>query len=85
MPTPKRIRPPEYQAALDEFTRRGAAHASDKALMASFCEHNLQILVGAASEILVWQGAQKQGLTTRQLNDLCLKDPHAVHELMWII
>lgn len=83
MPTPKRIRPPEYQAGLDEVAKIGPANASDKACMASFCETILQTLVGAAGPTLVWQGAQLKGMTTLQLNEMCIKDPNAVHELMW--
>lgn len=62
----------------------GMSHADDAAVMAHFCAHDLQILVGAASPQLVWEGAQKKGLTTSQLNAMCLKRPNAVHDLMWI-
>ncbi|MEV0994682.1 hypothetical protein [Nonomuraea sp. NPDC050202] len=72
-----------YQDALDECDRVGAKNASDAALMASFCRGSIQILVGAASPKLVWEGAMKQGLTSRELAQLANKDPNAVHELMW--
>ncbi|MEV0237516.1 hypothetical protein [Nonomuraea sp. NPDC050786] len=73
-----------YQEALDECDRIGAKNASDPALMASFCRGSIQILVGAASPRLVWEGAMKQGMTSRELAKLANKNPDAVHELMWL-
>jgi hypothetical protein len=83
MPSPTHTRTPEYQAALDEEKRLGPARCSDAAVMAGFCENTAQILVGAVSPVLVWQGAQLKGMTTRQLNDLCNTKPAAVFDLMW--
>lgn len=73
-----------YQAALAAAKKVGAANATDAGIMALFCESPLQMLVGAASPQLVWEGAQKQGMTARELNELALKDPNAVHDLMWL-
>lgn len=73
-----------YLVALKRCAKVGPAHADDPALMASFCDGVLMQLVGAASPQLVWEGAQKKGLTTAELNKLCLDNPNAVHDLMWI-
>lgn len=73
-----------YAVALRRGKRVGASRADDAAAMAMFVESCLQILVGAASPQLVWEGAQKTGLTTLELADLCNTDAPAVHELMWL-
>lgn len=73
-----------YKQALAAANRVGSANADDAGLMAQFCDTVLQQLVGAASPQLVWEGAQKKGMTALQLNDLALKNPDAVHDLMWI-
>jgi hypothetical protein len=73
-----------YQEVLAEADRVGAANASDAGVMAQFCERNLQLLVGAASPQLVWEGAQKKGMTALELAKLAAKDFGAVHDLMWI-
>lgn len=62
----------------------GAANATDAGVMAQFCDSTLQILVGAASPQLVWEGAQKRNMTALELLALANEDPHAVHELMWL-
>jgi hypothetical protein len=73
-----------YKAALAEAAKTGADHASDAALMALFCKGPLQTLVGAVSPQLVWEGAQKKGLTTIELGALCLRDVMAVSNLQWL-
>lgn len=72
-----------YQEALAAARKVGAAHCSDPGLMAWFCEHDLQILVGAVSPRLVWEGAQKRGLTAQQLARLATTDVTATADLMW--
>lgn len=72
-----------YEGSLHQARNVGAANADDAGVMAMFCESVLQPLVGAASPRLVWDGAQARGMTTLELNKLCLSDPAAVHELMW--
>lgn len=72
-----------FLAAHQRYRKVGASRADDAAVMAGFCADDLQILVGAASPQLVWEGAQRAGLTTLQLAELCNTDPAAVHELMW--
>lgn len=73
-----------YKQALAEAKRLGASRCSDAAVMAVYCEGALQIIVGAASPQLVWEGAQKSGMTARDLTEMAVKDPIAVHELMWL-
>jgi hypothetical protein len=72
-----------YEEALEEARTTGASRASDPALMAMFCDANLQILVGAVAPKLVWEGAQAREMTTQDLAQLCSKNPLEVHELMW--
>jgi hypothetical protein len=72
-----------YDDALARYRKIGASKADDAALMAAFCEHDLQILVGAVSPRLVWSGAQKQQLRTKQLAAMTT-DPLAVSDLMWV-
>jgi hypothetical protein len=73
-----------YTAALKAANKVGPANATDAGVMAQFCATSLQILVGAASPELVWNGAQKQGMTALELCRLATRDPLAVHELMWL-
>lgn len=73
-----------YATALIAHDKAGSANATDIQLMAAFCEDVMQILVGAFSPRLVWEGAQKAGLTTLQLNALCAKkDLRALDDLQW--
>lgn len=60
-----------YARALLAGDKAGAAHATDAQLMAGFCEDSLQILMGAFSPRLVWEGAQREGMTALQLAKLC--------------
>lgn len=73
-----------WEQALTEARTTGVARASDAALMANFCKYNVPHLVGAVAPQLVWEGAQKKGLTTRQLATLCQHDVMAVDALQWI-
>lgn len=74
----------DYDAALARGRADGAAHADDAALMAMFCETTLPHLAGAVSPKLVWEGAQKKQMRTRDLSALATSDPAAVSALMWI-
>jgi len=73
-----------YRAALAAAKKVGPARATDAGVMALFCESALQILVGAASPQLVWEGAQKSGMTALQLHDVAASNPNVVHDLMWL-
>ena len=74
---------PTYQDALREARTIGAGHASDQAEMALFCAGPLQLLAGAVSPRLVWEGAQKRGLTAYELAAMCAQDTGAVADLQW--
>ncbi|MFC9431914.1 hypothetical protein [Streptomyces sp. NPDC056987] len=76
--------PMSYDQALAEAEQHGVSKCSAPALMASFCEASLQLLVGAVAPQLVWEGAQKKQLTSKELLRLCHTDPIAVSELMWL-
>jgi len=73
-----------YKQTLAEASKVGPANATDAGVMAMYCDGALQIMVGAASPQLVWEGAQKKGMTALQLAALAVKKPAAVHDLMWI-
>lgn len=73
-----------YSAALAAANKIGSANATDAGVMAQFCATSLQLLVGAAAPQLVWEGAQKKGMTARDLVALATENPAAVHDLMWI-
>jgi hypothetical protein len=73
-----------FAEALNAGRRIGAANAPDDQLMAMFCYDTLQLLVGAFSPQLVWEGAQRAGLTTAQLAKLCAdRDLAALDDLQW--
>lgn len=78
------VRYPSYAAALEAGHRIGARRADDAALMALFCESPLQILVGAVSPQLVWEGAQAKELTTRQLAAMANRGWREIDALQWI-
>jgi hypothetical protein len=74
-----------YAAALIEEARVGPANATDAQVMAGFCEYVMPHLVGAFSPRLVWEGAQKRGMTALELHRLCAdKDLRAIDDLQWI-
>lgn len=74
----------DYQATLDQAHEIGASKANDKQLTAMFCESTLQILCGAVSPELVFNGAQAKNMTSRELMHLAGTDPDAVADLMWV-
>lgn len=76
--------PMTWEQALAEAKERGTSKCSAPALMAAFCEGDLHIIVGAVAPQLVWEGAQKKGLTSKELLHLCNTDVMAVSDLMWL-
>ena len=72
-----------YEQTLAAARKAGARHADDPQLMALFCAHTLQHVAGAVSPQLVWEGAQRNGLSTRDLVRLCNTDALAVSDLQW--
>lgn len=74
-----------FAAALTEESRVGPANATDAQAMAGFCEYIMPMMVGAFSPRLVWEGAQKVGMTTLELHKLCHdKDLRAIDDLQWM-
>lgn len=73
-----------YADALERERKQGSGACDDAAAMAGYCRNILQIMVGAASPQLVWEGAQAKGMTLLELARLAGDDPLAVHELMWV-
>jgi hypothetical protein len=73
-----------YSRTLATARTTGTARQTDPQLMAMFCDTAIQILCGAVSPRLVWEGAQAQGLAARDLVRLAHDDPRAVEGLMWI-
>ena len=72
-----------WEQALAEAEERGVGRCGDAAAMAAFCDANIQFLCGAVSPQLVWEGAQRKGMTFLQLGRLAGKDPMAIEALMW--
>lgn len=77
------IDPGAYEAALKRAKDKGVGRCDDAAAMAAFCDANIQLLVGAVSPQLVWEGAQKKGLTLLELGRM-VRDPMAIDDLMWV-
>jgi hypothetical protein len=74
-----------YAQALIDGEKAGAANATDAQAMAMYCESVMQLVVGAFSPRLVWEGAQKKGMTGLELARLCAnKDLRAIDDLQWI-
>lgn len=73
-----------YASALKVCRAKGATHAPNDALMAGLCQDVVQILVGAVSPQLVWEGAMKKGLTAKELLNLCHTDFMAIDDLQWL-
>lgn len=72
-----------YEKALAAARKVGNANADDAGAMALYCADILQLMVGAASPKLVWEGAQKAGMTHLELALLAQENPAKVHDLMW--
>jgi hypothetical protein len=73
-----------YAAALISGASTGMSRATDAEVMAAFCEHDLQLLVGAVSPRLVWEGAQARGMASRDLLRIVGKqDLDALDELQF--
>jgi hypothetical protein len=79
----EKIKMATYQDALREYRKTGVSRCSDAALMAEFCKSDLPFIAGAVSPKLVWEGAQRRGLTTLQLAGLAVNSPSELEELQW--
>jgi len=74
----------DYRVALNRGRRVGAGRCDDAAAMALFLESCVQQLLGAVAPQLIWEGAQKEGLTFLELGKLCSSDPARVEKLQWL-
>lgn len=70
-----------YEEALKEAKKTGLKNCSDHAAMAAWCENILPYVVGALSPRLVWEGAQKSGMSLKDLNNLAVHAPMSVVEM----
>lgn len=71
-----------YKSALKAGYKVGAANAEGDAELALACQ-GIQLLAGAVSEELVYEGARKRGLTGNQLLKMATEHPLEVEKLMW--
>jgi hypothetical protein len=72
-----------YYDALAAGRKVGARNATDVQFMAMFCDSSAQILCGAVSPKLIWEGAMGKSMTAKQLADLMTDNPTAAADLMW--
>jgi hypothetical protein len=72
-----------YQEALRRAKTQGLGQCDDAAVMASFCQSTLQLLVGAVSPQLVWQGAQAKGLSALELAAMANRGVAEIDDLQW--
>lgn len=72
-----------YEDVLKSAKRVGASNCNETQLLAWVCA-GLQMSCGAVSPKLVFEGAQKKGLTAKEITKLAHDDPLAVAELMWV-
>ncbi|MGW2223812.1 hypothetical protein [Streptomyces formicae] len=72
-----------YDKALAKAEEVGAKYADEAGKLVGLCEV-LPFVVGAVAPRLVWEGAQKKGMTARELCRLANQDPMAVEALMWV-
>lgn len=73
-----------YEEALAEARTTGLSRCSDAAAMAAFCADSVQLVLGAVSPRLMWEGAQKRGLSFKQFAALCVEDPGEAVNLQWL-
>jgi hypothetical protein len=74
----------EFAAALQREADVGAGRCDDAAAMAGFLDGCAQILLGAVSPRLLWEGAQHVGLTNLEMAYLVNNSPAVAIDLMWI-
>jgi hypothetical protein len=74
----------KYAEELTTARQAGHNNCTDAQAMTMFCEDIMQRMVGAHSPRLLWEGAQKAGLTTLQLHALCARRDHrALNDLQF--
>jgi len=72
-----------YAEALKSGRKAGASHCTDTELLAGLLDSTAQILLGAVSPRLMWEGAMAKGLTSKQVMTMIRDDPQAAADLMW--
>jgi len=73
-----------YKQALAAGNKKGVSMASAPELMAMILDSTLQILCGAVSPELVWDGAQARDMTTPEVLALAnARDMVAIDDLMF--
>lgn len=72
-----------YAQALASGRKTGASRCTDSEALAMLLEATAQILLGAVSPKLMWQGAMHRGLTQLQVAAMIRDDPEAARNLMW--
>jgi hypothetical protein len=74
-----------FAVALQRNSDLGAGRCDDAAVMAGFLDSCAQILLGPrVSARLLWDGAQRVGLTSREMCRLMDNAPDIAMELMWV-
>lgn len=73
-----------YETALKNGKAKGASGCSDAEALALFLESSIQLLCGAVSPKLVWEGAMKKGLSLREVGALASSNSRAIEDLMWV-
>jgi hypothetical protein len=73
-----------FAAALRRNEIEGAGKCDDPAAMAGFLDSCAQLLLGAVSPRLIWEGAQHVGLTALEMGHLTEVDPETARDLMWV-
>jgi hypothetical protein len=73
-----------FAAALQREADKGPAQCDDPAAMAGFLESCAQIILGAVSPRLLWDGAQHVGLTNLEMAALINDAPAVAMDLQWI-
>jgi hypothetical protein len=73
-----------FAAALQREAEQGAARCDDAAAMAGFLDGCAQLLLGAVSPRMMWEGAQHTGLTNLEMAYLIHNSPAVAIDLMWI-
>jgi hypothetical protein len=74
----------EFAAALQREASMGSGRCDDAAAMAGFLDSCAQILLGAVSARLLWEGAQHVGLTNLEMAYLIHNSPAVATDLMWV-
>lgn len=81
IPNPAENQAMTYERALAESRELGAVKCGDAAAIAGWCARLKFVMVCPGSPKLIWEGAQRAGLSPRQLMKMTYDDPVAVRLL----